>query len=108
MNDSTTLGLIEIVFINGKKLQARIDTGASRSSIDMHTVADLQIGPIVKNSTVVSAHGKTVRPVVFADIEIGGKKMKSSFNIMDRSNLKYKILIGRNILKRGFLIDPKK
>jgi hypothetical protein len=28
--------------------------------------------------------------------------------VADRSHLKYKILIGQNILKKGFIIDPQK
>jgi hypothetical protein len=37
-----------------------------------------------------------------------GKKIKSSFNVTDRSNVKCPVLIGKNVLKQGFLIDPNK
>ena len=34
--------------------------------------------------------------------------MKSEFTIADRTHMKYKILVGQNILKEGFLVDPMK
>ncbi len=34
--------------------------------------------------------------------------MKVHFSIADRAHMKYKVLIGKNILKKGFLIDPSK
>jgi hypothetical protein len=49
-----------------------------------------------------------VRPVVNAEITIKGTKIKTTFNIANRKKLKYPILIGREIIKQGFLIDPSK
>ena len=70
--------------------------------------AELQLGPIIKRKLITSAHGHTVRPVMEARIKIGKKKLKSEFTIADRSHMRYKILVGQNILKQGFLIDPMK
>ncbi len=104
--EKTIVGLVEKVKINGKEIIARIDTGAEHSSVDKRLAEELKLGPVLKTILIKSATGKTKRPVVEAEIEIKGKKMKSRFNIADRSQMSYKVLIGQNILKEGFLIDP--
>ena len=102
------LGLTEKVKINGKEVLAKIDTGASRNSIDMNLATELNLGPIVRVSKIRSVHGRTTRPVVQAKLEIKGKKFKALFNLISRSRMKYKVLIGRRILKQGFLVDASK
>ena len=87
---------------------ARIDTGAAKSSIDVELAANLKLGPIIETSKVRNSHGKSVRPVVKATITIQNKKVTEKFTIANRSNMKYKVLVGRNILNKGFLIDPSK
>lgn len=109
----TVIGLIERVTIIGpsgkkKMVLARIDTGATKSSIDIRVAADLELGPILRSTTVKSASGTGVRPVVQASIEIKGKKVSAGFTLADRSHMKYPILIGQDILLQDFLIDPVK
>ena len=112
----TIVGLVENITLNGingntntkKKIIARIDTGAVKSSIDARLAAELQLGPIIKRKLVTSAHGRTLRPVMEAEVRIVRRKIKSEFTIADRNHMKYKILIGQNILKKNFLIDPMK
>ncbi|MEK6861879.1 MAG: RimK/LysX family protein [Nanoarchaeota archaeon] len=108
MENKIVVGYLEKVKINGKEVIAKIDSGATRSSIDLDLASELKLGPILKKSIIVSSHGRSVRPVIKAKIEIGGKKINAFFNISSRSHLIYKILIGRNILNKGFLIDPSK
>ena len=108
MEKKVILGLIEQVEINGEIVQAKIDTGASKSSISLDLASKLRLGPIVKTVRIISSHGKTTRAVIKVSIKLGGKKFKALFNLTDRKKLKYHILIGQNILKRGFLIDPNK
>jgi len=105
MREKTVIGLSEKILINGKPFTARIDTGASRSSIDMSIAGELNLGPILRTSRVRSAHGSSIRPVVKAQLKIRDRTIKATFTIADRTELKYPILIGRNILKFGFLID---
>ena len=105
------LGLTEKVKIQGyngaKIITARIDTGATKSSVDSYLASELQLGPIVETRLIRSAHGHTIRPVVHGKIEIEGQKLTASFTIADRKHMKYKMLIGQNILKLGkFIIDP--
>lgn len=108
----TTIGLTEDVIVIGKrsrkKVTARIDTGATISSIDVDIAAKLRLGPIVKSKMVKSAAGNTKRAVVEVKVKIHGKTMKEDFTIANRSHMKYGMLLGQNILKKGFLIDPSK
>ena len=105
------LGLTEEVTIIGlhkeKKVRARIDTGATSSSIDMNLAAELGLGPVVKSRLIKSTHGTRRRPVVKAKIKLNGTILEEEFNLADRGNMSYPLLLGQNILKEGnFLIDP--
>jgi len=94
---------------NGKKeVIARVDTGATKSSIDVNLAKELDLGPALSHARVKSAHGTRYRPVITSDILIGGELMHAEFNIAEREHMKYRMLIGQNILKKGFLIDPSK
>ena len=113
MKDRIIIGLTEKVILEGndrnkKTVIAKIDTGASKNSVDAKLAADLNLGPIIKTKLVKSAHGNKLRPIVRARIQIAGKELRSEFTIADREHMKYKVLIGQNILKKGFLIDPNK
>jgi hypothetical protein len=108
----TVVGLTEKIILVGaktrKELVARIDTGATKSSIDSALIAELELGPEIKTALVRSAHGQGRRSVVYERIIIAGRKMRMQFTVADRGRMKYKVLIGQNILKRGFIIDPAK
>ena len=106
--EKSVIGMREKVKVCDKAVVARIDTGATISSMDSKLASQLELGPVVRTATVVSSHGKQVRPVVKIPLKIAGRKIRASFNITDRSHMKYKVLIGRNILKKGFLIDTTK
>jgi hypothetical protein len=106
--EKTVIGLTEKVIINHKVYRAKIDTGATKSSIDVRLAAKLGLGPIIGYRGVKSASGRGVRPVIKVHFRIGNRKMCYSFNIMDRKEMGHRILIGQNILKKGFLIDPSK
>lgn len=112
LSNKIVIGLAEKVNIqyhSGKKnVIAKIDTGATKSSIDTNLAAELKLGPVIKSKLVKSAHGSKLRPIIEASIELAGKKIKSEFTLADRAHMRYRILIGQNILKDGFLIDPTK
>ena len=108
MPKRTTVGFIEPIQLMDHEIPAKIDTGADVSSIDIGLAAKLQLGPIVQRSRIKSAHGRTRRPVISVDFIMAGKKVTGLFNLSDRHRLKYKILIGKNILKEDFIIDPLK
>lgn len=116
----TVVGLVEKIKIKGKGVTARIDTGAEHNSIDKKLAQKLELGPILKTVMIRSASSRFIcpqcgykrkqskRPVVSAEIIIKGRKIKSRFNIANRKHMKYKMLIGQDILKQGFLVDPSK
>lgn len=108
----TIVGLSQKITIIGKKrsksVVAKVDTGATKGSIDSKLASSLQLGPVIKTKLVKSAHGNEVRPVISADIKIKNKNIKADFTLADRSHLKYSVLLGQNILKKGFIIDPSK
>ncbi len=104
------IGLTEKIAVQSPKGRkaafAKIDTGATNSSLDIDLAKDLKLGPVIKSKYVKSAHGSMVRPVVMATITLAGKTITAEFTLADRKHLKYPVLVGQNILKHGFLIDP--
>ncbi len=106
--DKIVVGFYEDVVLRGRTIRAKIDSGASTSSIDAGLADFLGLGPVFGSTTVVSSHGRGIRPLLKEDIEIGGRKFNASFTIARRHNLRYPLLIGKNILRKGFLIDPTK
>lgn len=113
VNGNIIIGLtenIELISNNGgnKQVVAKVDTGATRSSIDIKFASKLNLGPVIKSKMVKSASGNKLRPVIEVEIIIAGKKIKSEFTLADRTHMMYDVLIGVNVLKHGFLIDPSK
>lgn len=110
--EKTLVGLTAHVTLKSnsheKKLVGKIDTGATRSSIDKNLVRELNLRKPHKMKMIKSASGSSKRPIVYCSIMIGHRKMKVTFSVADRSHMKYRLLIGQNILKKGFLIDPSK
>lgn len=112
MQDKKVIGVVEKVKIftsdSTRELPARIDTGATRSSIDQALVDKLKLGPVKETKMVKSALGNHIRPIIEVDFELGGKRMVAEFTVADRSHMKFHVLIGRNALIGNFLIDPQK
>ena len=112
-SDRAVLGLLEEVTICGmdkkKTVLARIDTGATSSSIDGALAKELELKPGKGTKTIKSALGIRTRSIVHAKIKIDGIIMETKLNVADRSHMTYAVLVGRDILKQGhFLIDPSK
>ena len=108
------LGLTEhvtVIGLHGKKEKviARIDTGATSSSIDIALAQRLHLNPSTRSKIVKSASGVKKRPLVHAKLKMEGLLIEEEFTLADRSHMTYQLLIGHNILKKGnFLIDPHK
>ena len=108
----------------------KIDTGADRSSIWASNITMSDDGKLsftlfapeskyysgtvyrTKNfeaSRVRSAHGGLqVRFRIHLTIILGGKKIRGTFTLADRSKNKYPALIGCKILNKKFLVDVSK
>lgn len=113
ISKKTIIGLTEMVTIVGKdgskkKVMAKVDSGACRSSIDVALAAELSLGPIIRSALIKSASGNAIRPVVKAGMIIKDLEFDTQFTIADRAHMKFRVLIGLDILKKGFLIDPTK
>ena len=106
--DKTIVGFYEDVVINGTKVRAKVDTGASTSSVDKDLAKTLKLGPVVSTSVVVNTHGSGVRSEVMANVKIAGREIRARFNIASRNHLRYSVLIGKNILREGFVVDSDK
>ena len=112
ISDKIIIGLTERVRITGndhaKEFTAKIDTGATKSSIDINLAAELNLGPVKKTRLVKSAHGHRIRPVVEARLEMAGQRLNVEFTLADRAHMSSPVLIGQNVLKKGFIIDPNR
>ena len=105
-----TLGLTETVKVKGTESElgilARVDTGATRCSIDIQLAETL--GYTVKSSRIVkSANGTDKRETAMFTIVLRGTKYLIECTLADRSNMTYKMLIGQNLMKdANVMVDP--
>ena len=113
--DRKLLGAIEPVTVKGysgsQRVLAKIDTGASRTTIDPEIAAKVGLGPVldtVRVRAAISEHAET-RALVDADIVIHGEEFHVPVALTDRGDMRYHVIIGMDILRSGlFLIDPSK
>ena len=105
-------------------LPARIDTGASISSLDArnisvrNNIAEFRLGkeygglrlqlPVVGWSQIQNSMGSEKRPVVEIGICLGSKLIRSLATLKDRSQMAYPFLVGRNVLNGGFVVDTSR
>jgi hypothetical protein len=109
------IGPIEYVKVIGHHGEARVkgkvDTGATRTSVDVWLAANIGLGPTVDVAKIKSAFldDARTRPLVRGIVEIGGERFTLAVTVNDRSDMRYPVLIGMDILRSGrFLIDPTK
>lgn len=109
------IGPIEYVKVTGHHGEARVkgkvDTGATRTSVDVWLAANIGLGPTVDVAKVKSAllDEARSRPLVRAVVEIAGEQFALPVSVNDRSDMRYPVLVGMDILGLGrFLIDPAK
>ena len=129
------MGWVESVRLEpwGFRFRARMDTGAKTSSMSarkielfekdderwVRFVFDYREDRGSKNRHVtierpvlrmvrIKRHGDKVqeRPVVQMDLCINGQVHPEEFSLIDRTNLNYPVLLGRDALKDIALIDP--
>ena len=122
-------GVEPIYFLPMKTpFQARIDTGAAGSALDVSdfhrferdgekwvsfVLANEENGEIhrfekkIARRTVIRRAGKDeYRIVVNMDVKIGKELISTEFTLADRTKFTYQVLIGRNILNGRFIVDP--
>lgn len=113
-----------------KRLKAKIDTGASSSSLHAFDIEILdhfeqqqvkfKVQPFQKNRTAIiqaqvpiadfrkvrSSNGETtVRPVIRTTIDFFGSKYDIDVTLFDRAKMGFRMLIGREALRGRFAVD---
>lgn len=108
---------------NLNNIEARIDTGAKTSSIHATKIEIIEnkyvkflvlgkyqfLEPIYKIQEVKSSNGqKSKRVFIKNKIEIFDKDYEIILSLNDRKNMKFPLLIGRELLEKGFIVDVSK
>ncbi|OGY30915.1 MAG: hypothetical protein A3C02_03245 [Candidatus Andersenbacteria bacterium RIFCSPHIGHO2_02_FULL_45_11] len=89
-------------------LLAKVDTGAYRTTIDEGVAKKIGIDkPVIVHKGVRGALGTQTRPVIALSMSIRNKNIKTEASMVDRSHMKYDMILGRRDL-RGFLVNPGK
>lgn len=89
-------------------LLAKVDTGAYRTTIDEGIARKIGIDkPIIVHRGVRGALGTQTRPVIALAMTLRNKRITTEASIVDRSHMKYDMILGRRDLK-GFLVNPGK
>lgn len=123
------IGAIEPFYILPMKSAfiARIDTGATTSSIDVQNLRRFERDgerwvafdivnstsnesyhfekPIIKKVKIKRIEQEEHRVKVMLDIKIGGQKIKTEFTLAERHDFEYQGLIGRSLLSGRFIVD---
>lgn len=123
------IGLPELGIIG---LIAKIDTGAQTSALHVDAVARFthsdgtswvrfEIGhpringgqvhiytaPLRDTRSIKSSNGKAeLRHVIRTNLMIGARSKMVEITLTSRDNMRYPMLVGRNALRTGFLINP--
>lgn len=124
------IGSIEPIYILPIKssFQARIDTGAETSSLDVDDYHIFErdgvkwVSFIITNNmtgekqsfevrqkrriSVKRINKNESRPIVMLNIKFGGKIIKAEFSLAKREKFEYQVLVGRNILNGRAIVDP--
>ena len=121
--EKITVGEAEDVILMpwGVRLPARIDTGATRSSLDAreltvkNNMAEFRLPkiyggvqlrlPVIEWQKIRSADFRERRPVVEITFCIGPKLIRAQVTLNNRSTVTFPLIIGRNVLKDKFVVD---
>jgi len=100
------LGTSTTIILKNKKVPAKIDTGADKSSINLTLAKELGLTKDLWGiRKIKSSNGYEYRPLVKSKIKIKNRILPITFTITKRENLRYPLLIGKDILKGNFLVD---
>jgi ribosomal protein S6--L-glutamate ligase len=113
-------------------LKAKVDTGARTSALHARVIEPFEeggvrmvrfkvqpvprrprieidcIAPVVDRRSVTSSNGEAeLRFVIATDLEIGAERWPIEITLTNRAAMSYRMLIGRQALLPGMLVDPK-
>lgn len=133
-HSSTIVGWREWVSMPGigiPWLKAKLDTGARSSALHAINIEEVAGGeqvrftvqpwqqsdsdsvtvelPVHDRRTVKSSSGhEEVRYVVLLDVEVAERRLTAETTLSNRDQMGFRMLIGREALKQGFLVNPRK
>ena len=106
---------------------AKIDTGAWSNTLHAADIEIIESNPESKIRFRLEEDGKwferpiekwrrirdtggheTLRPVIRSTIEIASRDFDVEVCLADRSQLKHRMILGRNFLRLGFVVDPSR
>jgi len=90
------------------EVQAKVDTGAFRTSIDKQVASELGLlneENILWESRIISALGREKRKVIELIFFLKGRRIKTAASVSNRQKVRTKLLVGRRDLQ-GFLVSP--
>lgn len=109
------IGVIEEVTLRGPngdiQVRAKVDTGATRTSLDTDLARRLGLGPVERRIRTRSAAAERPeeRDVVKATLVIDSKVFETHLTVTDRKDMKYHVIVGMDVLRKSnFLISPRK
>ena len=134
MSELKTLGWREWVRIPDlgiRRIKAKLDTGAKSSCIhafdveilnsdngarvrfkiaprqrNEETLVQVEV-PLLEYRQVRSSTGhKTNRPVIRTPIRLAGQRFEIDLTLVDRSEMGFRMLLGRDALRERFVVDP--
>lgn len=121
---------IELPELGIKSIKAKVDTGAKTSALHAFFVSAYQkddenwvnfhIHPLQSDTdTVVECHARLVdqrevtdsgghtelRYVIETPVILGDRTINAEITLTDRESMKFRMLLGRNVLKQNYLVD---
>lgn len=129
VSDLKIIGGVETLYVLpiNMPFQARIDTGAETSSIDVQNMRPFERDgdkwvsfdiinrkngekhhfekPVIRRTNIVRIEDKEHRYVVNMSIKMGDEIISTEFTLAEREKFTYQVLIGRNILNGRFIVD---
>lgn len=113
---------IDLPTLNIKNINAKIDTGAKTSSLHAKNIKStdgknviFEINgnkyklPISRVALVKSSNGiSEKRYVIKTNLIIFNRVEEIEFSLTNRENMSFPLLLGRNFLMKGFLVDVTK
>ena len=116
-----------------EQIKAKIDTGARTSSLHAHDIQEFTRGnrkyvrftvhpqqrnikqtvacetPLLEKRKVKDSGGKvTLRPVILTEISLGEMVWEIELTLTNRNEMGFRMLLGRQAIKKSFLINPGK